>query len=373
MKKTVWYKTLVPTRSTPFTEQRGDLNRNIFEQLREIVEADPLLDLSPTLRRLTQLYEKSLQQQEVSIDPSPNIVGCGVDPPQPSSEKMIPETSGIGSEIGRECSIHGLTLYVTDLLKFHDFICHGEIIWEMGSRKVLRLNDQLVVKSGVGYLSGVDEAELMRFVKKNTSIPVPEVFCVHVVENRYYIFMSYIEGDTLDNKWLSLPMEKKGKIADQLHAFITEMRALPFPHGESLGSLATRRCKDIRRSSFKAASPILTESQFNAFLVSLLKNQQSEYIAMLASSLQTDHKIVLTHGDLHPRNVIVRDGSVVGLIDWEAGGWYPEYWEYVKGLNNVEEVKDWWRYLIRIVGDYSSEWSVDVLIDREIDYKKHYD
>ena len=62
---------------------------------------------------------------------------------------------------------------------------------------------------------------------------------------------------------------------------------------------------------------------------------------------------------------------MVGLIDWEAGGWYPEYWEYVKGLNNVEEVKDWWRYLIRIVGDYSSEWSFDVLIDREIDYKNY--
>jgi aminoglycoside phosphotransferase (APT) family kinase protein len=228
-----------------------------------------------------------------------------------------------------------------------------------------------VVKTGVGYLSGVDEAELMRFVKKHTSIPVPEVFCVHVFGNRYYIFMSYIEGNTLDNVWLDLLTEDKEKIANQLRAFIMEMRALKFPHGESLGSLATRRCKDIRRSSFRASFPILSESQFNAFLVSLLRNQQSEYIAQLASSLRDDHKIVLTHSDLHPRNIIIRDGSVVGLIDWEAGGWYPEYWEYVKGLNNVEEVKDWWRYLIRIVGNYALEWSFDVLIDREIDYKKH--
>src|SRR5437762_8253399 len=128
----------------------------------------------------------------------------------------------------------------------------------MGSRKVLHLNE-LVVKSGVGYLSGVDEAELMRFVKKNTSIPVTEVFCVHVIGNRYYIFMSNIEGNnTLDNKWPDLRTEEKGKIANQLHTFITEMRALPFPHGESLGSLASRRCKDICPSSFKGATPIPT-------------------------------------------------------------------------------------------------------------------
>lgn len=37
---------------------------------------------------------------------------------------------------------------------------------------------------------------------------------------------------------------------------------------------------------------------------------------------------VFTHGDLNPFNVFVRDGLVVGILDWEFAGWYPAYWEY---------------------------------------------
>src|SRR5271167_4750394 len=117
----------------PFTERHGELNHNVFEQLREIIEADSLQDLLSTLRKLIQLYEKSLQQQKMSIDPRSDIVESNIDPPQSSSENMIPETSDIGNGIGKECFIHGSTLYVIDLLQFHELILDGEIIWEMGS------------------------------------------------------------------------------------------------------------------------------------------------------------------------------------------------------------------------------------------------
>lgn len=41
------------------------------------------------------------------------------------------------------------------------------------------------------------------------------------------------------------------------------------------------------------------------------------------------------HGDLNPKNTMIiiflgkQDGSVSisGIIDWEMGGWYPEYWD----------------------------------------------
>ena len=44
----------------------------------------------------------------------------------------------------------------------------------------------------------------------------------------------------------------------------------------------------------------------------------------------THHKIVFTHCDIAPRNIIVRDNRVVGFLDWEVAGWYPDYWDYVK-------------------------------------------
>ncbi len=44
--------------------------------------------------------------------------------------------------------------------------------------------------------------------------------------------------------------------------------------------------------------------------------------------------IYFSHGDLNLENVVISDtqGSrrVMGVLDWEQAGWYPEYWEYCK-------------------------------------------
>jgi aminoglycoside phosphotransferase (APT) family kinase protein len=43
------------------------------------------------------------------------------------------------------------------------------------------------------------------------------------------------------------------------------------------------------------------------------------------------HKIVFTYGDLNMRNIMVENGKVTGIVDWETAGFYPSYWEYTKG------------------------------------------
>jgi len=49
-----------------------------------------------------------------------------------------------------------------------------------------------------------------------------------------------------------------------------------------------------------------------------------------------------THGDLNPFNILVREGKVVGIIDWEFSGWYPRYWEYTSAwFGNVTRTE--WR------------------------------
>lgn len=38
---------------------------------------------------------------------------------------------------------------------------------------------------------------------------------------------------------------------------------------------------------------------------------------------------------------MVRDNHIVALIDWEAAGWYPEYWDYVKFMELPRGVSSW--------------------------------
>jgi len=100
------------------------------------------------------------------------------------------------------------------------------------------------------------------------------------------------------------------------------------------------------------------------------------------------HEIVVTHGDLHPRNVMVTwdtletsygfdqedikcpdtDLRVTSVIDWECCGCYPEYWEYVKALNTVgpkDPFSDWFEYLpTQAIGSWPFELSTDMLLSR---------
>jgi hypothetical protein len=73
------------------------------------------------------------------------------------------------------------------------------------------------------------------------------------------------------------------------------------------------------------------QEMFNTFVLSgLFRSTPRPMCEALSLQMRTDHRIVLTHCDLTPRNILIRDCQIAGLIDWEHGGWYPEYWEYVK-------------------------------------------
>ncbi|KAF3910731.1 hypothetical protein ABW21_db0208983 [Orbilia brochopaga] len=92
-------------------------------------------------------------------------------------------------------------------------------------------------------------------------------------------------------------------------------------------------------------------------------------------------KVVFTHSDLTPRNVLVeRDtGRITGFVDWDSAGWCVGWWEGVKGLygwsdrsfarKTVDDSGDLeaslglvetWRELLReVVGDFDDELKAD--------------
>ena len=90
--------------------------------------------------------------------------------------------------------------------------------------------------------------------------------------------------------------------------------------------------------------------------------------------LREDHEIVMTHGDLHPRNIMVSrqegDESIKleAILDWEASGWFPADWEYVKALHTIcaaDKTLDWCLCLpTEAIGVWGAEYAIDRLIDR---------
>lgn len=64
------------------------------------------------------------------------------------------------------------------------------------------------------------------------------------------------------------------------------------------------------------------------------------YWHQITAQLSVDCPIVFTYGDLAARNILVRDGRIVAIVDWEYAGWYPEYWGYMFALRGMDNI-DW--------------------------------
>ncbi|KAL2138080.1 hypothetical protein VTI28DRAFT_7498 [Corynascus sepedonium] len=151
------------------------------------------------------------------------------------------------------------------------------------------------------------EAEAMRFVAEHTSIPVPRVYDV----GKEHITMEFIEGETLAK-------------AD----YINQVRAIKSPEG-MICFFGGRPAVD-GRLFYHEGGPFENQATYNEFLVSDLHSHPIVH-DMIRTQIRTDHEIVLTYGDLHAVNIIVRPGvGVVAIIDWEQAGFYPEYTELVK-------------------------------------------
>ena len=201
---------------------------------------------------------------------------------------------------------------------------------------ITRQSNNKILKSGSRVR--IEEAEALKLAH-GLQLPVPRVYEVCSSTDGAQISMDLIDGESLESVWPSMSVEQKKNIAQQLREIVSTMRSAPqaqFTIGACGGS-----ARDCRRYSEYTGGPFETEADFNKFVLDLYRVTPTAIRNALAQSLLTDHRIVFTHGDLTPHNVIVADGRIKALIDWEFAGWYPEYWEYVKFFERGTKCGDW--------------------------------
>ncbi|KAF9802224.1 hypothetical protein IEO21_09929 [Rhodonia placenta] len=210
------------------------------------------------------------------------------------------------------------------------------------------------------------EGNIIRFVRAHTSIPLPRVLAATEGFGRRFTLMRQVRGDNLEEAWRDLDRGQRASIVEQLRSFVLQLRALPSPHGAAICGLDGAACIDSRVSSH-AVGPFSNEGAFNDCLVDAADPYTDDTtLRDIRSRMRDTHRIVFTHGDLAPRNILVRGGTVVAMIDWEESGWFPEHWEFVKAMYfpmpNPRDER--WMEAVRDIlsDDYEQDW----LMDREL-------
>lgn len=254
--------------------------------------------------------------------------------------------------------------------KINAIVGKGRKLSATSGRTVTQIHPNIVVKTGQGL--DLNEIIVMEHINRfSKKFPSPQPLGSVAHDGITYHFMTFIKGTPLQELWPSLSTHQKSDVRDQLDSLLLDLRRLPLSTSQ-LGSGIPPRCKDVRRSVRCSTGPIHNEHEFNDFLLSTMKPRiaQTYKDFIQTKCLRSHHRIVMTHGDLHPRNILVAfdDGhiKVNGIIDWEAGGAYPEYWEYVKSLNTVSSVDedDWCHFLpVKGMGEHCSEWAADMVLE----------
>ncbi|WP_227394868.1 phosphotransferase [Jeotgalibacillus aurantiacus] len=137
--------------------------------------------------------------------------------------------------------------------------------------------------------------------------PKPVYFQKGQDENDSYVGFSLIEGQVLtdleDTDCLNEAAEKLGHFLKKLHALPVECIDAGPDH---LNRLSTA----LRRKHFyviaEEAAPVIPEKLYQQLLSYLDQLEEWENPA----------GTVLVHGDLHPKNLIAREGKLAGIIDW---------------------------------------------------------
>lgn len=61
-----------------------------------------------------------------------------------------------------------------------------------------------------------------------------------------------------------------------------------------------------------------------------------------------------THGDLTNVNIMVDNGNLAGIIDWEASGYFPAWWEFTcAGIGLGSDDAEWKAMLRTYMPDYT--------------------
>lgn len=173
----------------------------------------------------------------------------------------------------------------------------------------------------------------MEYIRQHTNIPVPKIFRVYKQEgsDSEDVVRKYVGGETLEAAWLKMTKASKEAVVKELAGYIEQMRQLVPAKAGMVCSVSHGTANDNRFGQDRFG-PFNNMEDFHTYVrrQDPLDVWKEERDVVQVHSKPTAYASKFTHGDLVPSNIIVKDGRIAAIVDWETAGWFPEYWEYTR-------------------------------------------
>ncbi len=239
-----------------------------------------------------------------------------------------------------------------------DEILHSleEIVRENPSLEwasIVYLDDTRVLKR---FRCSMLEARAMHHVRQLTTIPVPRVHWAFVRDGRRYIVMDRVKGQTLRAAKISDPSTLHN-ITQSIISYQRQLEAL----GASCQSLGSWPEGPYRNSYFM---PALQETMVGIEEPGVFQSVvdfHKYWRARLgpgAVLLPPEDSLsgpavdaVLMHADMNDHNIMVDNGVITAILDWETFGWYPRFWDSLLLRSGAIWSRPWSEVILSVWGE----------------------
>ncbi|KAG6057046.1 hypothetical protein E4U32_005383 [Claviceps aff. humidiphila group G2b] len=211
-----------------------------------------------------------------------------------------------------------------------------------------------------------NEFAALQLVRRHTNVPVPSALDLVSDSENSYLLTTTIRGVPLGRCIDTLSHDEVTTLVGDLQECLSKLRAIPKEVAPkyAITNALGKACYDgrlITGSNYDEArgdffGPFVDEDDFNNTLrCGALPN-------VVHSS---GHEIVLTHGDLNMRNIMMHNGRLSGFIDWETCGWYPDYWDYTKA-HFITKIHRRWLKIVDAVFEKLGNFEAELAVERQL-------
>ncbi|EGD91904.1 hypothetical protein H112_00508 [Trichophyton rubrum D6] len=210
--------------------------------------------------------------------------------------------------------------------------------WHIGSDMVLKEDPYDKWKTS--------EVANLKFIQEKTTIPVPTIVKDWVQsDNRHFLLIERMPGETLDTLYQKLSTAELEAIADQVAELIQQLRPLQSPQIGGIGGTPLHNGW-IFVNNMEPAGPFSSDEELWDCMKNGLAKVPAKALENLQKRMPACKPYTWTHDDLSSSNIVVKDGKVTGILDWEFCGYYPVWWQYVSaGSGNPDEQR--WLTIMR--------------------------
>ncbi|KAJ5090701.1 hypothetical protein N7532_009385 [Penicillium argentinense] len=189
-----------------------------------------------------------------------------------------------------------------------------------------------------------------QFLSENTSIPTPQIVDLWEEDNgSYFLLTIRIPGKPLNEACFSLSEAEKENIAKQTADYLMQLRGIQLSQMEILDGKPLYSVFLFGGEFGEGNGPLTSDDELWNEISQCLSDVPEEIRSKLRAQMPTATLNTFTHATLP-----IGNGNVTGILDWEASGFYPVWWESAcPSLAYCQEDKEWKALLRKHMPDHT--------------------